>query len=402
MRAADVVRTAAESLARHGLRTVLTAVAVAIGAVAVLALTALGEAAERYVIDRFAAMGAQLLVVSPGRTETEGIAGMAMTGAERDLTIEDAEAVRRRAPAVRATVPISLGAGPVEYGQRRRDVYVVGATAEYARLRDLTVARGSFLPGGDPRAGASVAVLGSRLARELFGAGDPVGAVVRVARARFRVIGVLAPKGQSLGVDIDDLVFVPVARGMRLFHHTSLDHVLVQAAGPASIAAAQRQVREVLTDRHRGEDVTVVTQQAMLDSFAAVIGALTAALAGIAAISLAVAGIGIMNVMLVAVSERTAEIGVLKALGARDATVSRLFVTEAALLSAIGAVAGVVAGTAAVVIAARAFPQVPLRPSALWIGIVLALGLGAGTLFGWMPARRAAALPPVEALRGRR
>jgi putative ABC transport system permease protein len=216
------------------------------------------------------------------------------------------------------------------------------------------------------------------------------------------VLGVLDAKGQALGMNLDDAVLVPVATAMRMFDQASLFRAAVQARDASLVPSALEQTRRVLLRRHDGEeDFTLITQDAMLATFKSVIGALTAALAGIAAVSLAVAGIGIMNVMLVSVSERTAEVGLLKALGARRRQILSIFLAEALLLSGIGALAGVVLGVAIVLVAALAWPDLPLRPSPTWIAAVTAMALGSGLLFGLMPARRAARLQAAEALRGR-
>ena len=400
MRSSDVLALAVESLRLHRVRTELSAAAVSIGVTAVLVLAGLGDAATRYVVQRFAAMGAQIVIVAPGRVETSGMpAGVA--GTDRELTLGDAEAVRR-VPGVRAVVPLSLGSAPFRWGERRRDVYVVGVTAEFAAVRDLVVGRGQFLPAGDPRAGGSVVVIGAKLAREVFGADEPVGRMVRIAQRRFRVVGVLAPKGQSLGYDIDELAIVPVATGLRMFDQSGLRQVLVQAVDPTSLPRVVGGVKAALVERHRGEDFTVITQDALLRSFRAILDALTAAVAGIAAISVGVAGIGIMNVMLVAVSERIAEIGLLKALGARPRQVAGLFLVEALLLAVTGAALGIGLGLGALALGARLWPDFPLAPSPQWVATVLTLALVCGGLFGLLPARRAAALPAAEALRGKR
>ena len=402
MRTADLLRVTGESLLRFRMRSLLTVVGIAIGAFAVLALTALGGAAQRYVVDRFAALGANLVVVTPGRIETSGTFGAGLGGTRRELTLEDAEAIRLRAAGVHATAPMALGTAGVSFGERRRDVYVVGTTAEFARMRDLAAERGAFLPEGDVHGGAAVAVLGAKLARELFGTADPLGRVVRISEARFRVVGVLAPKGQSLGSDFDDMAFVPVARGLRLFDRAGLHHVLVQAAGPSGVPGIVRSVRELLVTRHREEDFTIVTQGAMVQSFRAILDAITAALVAIAGVSLVVAGIGIMNVMLVTVSERVSEVGLLKALGASPRQIEGMFLAEAIVLSLAGAGVAIVVAGIAVELAAARWPTVPFRHSLPWILAVTAFSVAAGTLFGWMPARRAGALDPVQSLEGRR
>ena len=401
MRPADVILLAIESLRRHWLRTCLSLVAVAIGAAAVLLLTTLGEAAKRYVMQQFAALGTNSVAVLPGRTETSGM-GPGVPVGTRDLTIEDAEDIRRRASAVIEVAPFSLGTARMEFEQRHRDVYVVGTTSAYARMLDLSVSAGQFLFPGDPRHGVPVVVIGSKLRHELFGPENPLGKSVRLAGSKFRVIGIVEPKGQVLGIDFDEHAIVPVASALRLFNRSGLTRVLVQAPDERSIPNTLRQVRAILTERHRDEDFTFLTQDAMLQSFRSIIGALTLALSAIAAISLAVAGIGIMNVMLVSVAERVTEVGVLKALGGRPEQIASLFLAEALLLSGVGGISGIALGAAILHAAGRLWPSFPLFFSSVWAGAILAFSLSIGALFGILPARRAARLPAADALRGRR
>jgi putative ABC transport system permease protein len=397
----DLLGLAAESFRVHRARTALTVGAVAVGAAAVVLLTSLGIAAREYVAGQFSSVGVNLVIVLPGRTETSGM-GMAVGAGTKDLTIEDAEAIARRSAHARKVVPFSLGTGRLEYEGRHRDVYVGGTTPEYFAIRSLGMAQGQPLPPGDPRRGDRVVVIGRTIRRELFGDENPLGRVVRIAGAQFRVIGVLEPKGTSLGQDLDDFAFVPVGTGLRLFNQSGLFRIVIQARDASSIAAAVADTKSILTDRHREEDFTVVTQDAMIGSFSAIIRMLTFALAGIGGISLAVAGIGIMNVMLVSVSERIGEIGLLKALGAAPATILTLFLTEAVLLSGAGAVAGILVGMALMVVESRIWPAFPLVPSAGWTAAVIGLALLVGSVFGLLPARRAARLEAVEALRGKR
>jgi len=247
-----------------------------------------------------------------------------------------------------------------------------------------------------------IVVIGPKLRHEVFGDEDALGKTVRIAGTQFRVVGLLEPKGQAMGIDLDDIAIIPVATGLKLFNQSGLFRIMVQARDVPSIPRAIEQVKAVLIDRHREEDFTVITQDAMIKSFRSIIDALTVALAGIAAISLAVAGIGIMNVMLVSVSERVTEVGLLKALGGRRRQITLLFLAEAVFLSGIGAAAGLLAGIAMAGVAGRIFPAFPLEPSGVWIGIVMTLSLAIGGTFGLMPARRAARLPAAEALRGKR
>ena len=397
----DQVRLALETLTLHRLRTGLTLAAIGIGVTAVLLLTALGDAAKAYVVREFAGVGTNLVIVLPGKVETSG--GMpAFGGSTRDLTLEDCDAILHQSPSVRQVAPFSLGTGAIEYGERSRDVRVIGTTAPFLGVRKLTISSGQFLPPGDPRQGDRVVVLGQKVARELFQGENPLGRLVRIAQWRFRVIGVLGVKGTSVGIDYDDLIIIPVAVGLKMFNQTGLFRIMVEAEAPEAVPTALRQVKAVLIARHDDdEDFTLITQDAMLQTFSAVIDALTAGLAGIAAISLAVAGIGIMNVMLVSVSERTGEVGLLKALGAKRRQILDVFLVEAVMLSTGGAAVGVAFGVTVIYIAAGIWTFIPLRPSPGWIALVIALAVTAGVSFGLMPARRAARLDAADALRGR-
>ncbi len=399
MRGAEVLAFSVRSLAAHPVRTALTMLAVAIGAGAVLMLSALGEGARRYVVREFAALGTHLLIVLPGRSETAGAAPGLLAGmTPRELTLEDALALRRSRH-VRRVAPVVVGSAPVSRGAREREATVLGSTAELVRVRRWRLARGRNLPAGDPRAAQAVCLLGATVARELFGAEPPLGRWVRIGDRRFRVIGVLAPQGFALGVKVDEMVVVPVASAQALFDTSGLFRVLVEARGREAVAPARRDVLAILRERHRGEeDVTVVTQDAVLAAFDRILRALTYALAALAAVSLGVAGILVMNIMLVSVAGRRAEIGLLKALGATPALIARLFVAEAGALAAAGGAAGVAFGLGAVELAARLYPSFPL--AAPWWSVPAALGvaLAAGAGFGVLPARRAARLDPVAAL----
>ncbi len=400
MSALDVLRFAASALRGHGLRTVLSMLGVAIGVAAVIMLTALGEGARRYVTDQFASLGTNLLIVVPGRTETTG--GMpGFGGTPNDLTIDDAVAVLRRVRQIRALSPVAMGNETVSFGERSRQVAILGATAEMLEVRDLSMRSGRFLPTGDWDRGTSVAVLGPKSARELFPGIEPVGQVLRIGEFRMRVIGVMAQRGVAIGVDFDDVVIVPVATAMRLFNRTSLFRLLVSVRVYTEIEAAELMIGEVLRDRHDGdEDFTIVTQDAVASAFSQIFAALTAAVVGIAAISLTVAGIGIMNVMLVSVSERTHEIGLLKAIGAHPRQILAAFLVESIMLSAAGGAVGLLTGWLAIEALLAAYPGFSAAPPAWAVAAAAGVSLGVGAIFGVLPARHATRLDPIAALRG--
>ncbi len=385
------------ALRGHRLRTTLTVVGIAVGIGAVVALTALGEGARRYVVQEFAALGSNLLIVLPGKVETSGAAPFG--GVLRDLTLEDFQAVER-VTGVKMAAPLASGAETVRFGDLSRSVPVLGTTGEFAPLRRLHVAQGSFLPAREPHVGGFEIVLGFKVAKELFGSESPLGKTVRVGPYRFRVIGVLAPRGRGLGFDFDELALIPVRTAMRIFNRTSLFRILVECHDHRDMDTVRKRVEEVLFRRHRAQDVTVVSQDAVLEAFSSILRTLTWALSGIAAVSLLVAGIGIMNVMLVAVTERRREIGLLKAVGVTQGQVLVVFLMEALILAGLGGVLGLGLGTGSVWVFKGFYPNFPASPPSWAFAAALSVALGVGALFGLWPAARAARVDPVLALAG--
>ena len=399
MRSADLIRFARDAATGNPLRASLLVLAMAIGVAAVVVLTALGDGARRYVMNEFSALGSNLVIVLPGRSQTGGFnPGNAITNTTRDLTIDDAQALQRGS-AVSRVAPLAVGTSEISAGGKLREVMVAGTVSQYAQVRQLVLAQGRFLTPGDWRRGAAEAVIGSKVRDEIFGSAPALGQLVRIGDRRFRVVGVLGSSGQGLGMNTDELVFVPVSLAQAMFNSNTLFRILVEATGREAIEAAKKQVTDIIQLRHEGEqDVTVVTQDAVLATFDRLLGALTLGVAGIAAISLAVAGILVMNVMLVSVSQRTAEIGLLKALGATGGRIRLLFLAEASMLSLTGAVAGYVLGQLAAALIRQLYPTFPAYPPDWAVLAGLGTALITGILFGVLPARRAAKLDPVQAL----
>ena len=396
----DLVGFALRALRGHRLRTGLSLLGVAIGVAAVVTLTALGEGARRYVLGQFAAVGTNMVIVLPGKTETAG-AMPGFGGVPHDLTLDDALSVARGVPEVDKLAPMVVGTETVAYEERRRQVALFGSTHEALEVRRLGIAQGRFLPPLAWDRGAPIAVLGSNTARELFPAADPVGQVVRVGDWRMRVIGVLEPRGQQLGVDMDDVVIVPVATAMKMLNRSGLFRLVIQVRSYADLQRTKQAVIRLLSERHGEEDVTVITQDAVVSAFSSILGALTMALGGIAAVSLAVAGVGIMNVMLVSVSERTREVGLLKALGAGRGQILAAFLAEAILISSAGGLLGLALGWAAVRVLVAIYPALPASPPPWAVLAAFSLSVAVGGVFGVLPARRATRLDPVAALAGR-
>lgn len=394
----DRLRFAYRALHGYRLRTALMLLAMAIGVAAVILLTSLGEGARRYVTGEFASLGTHLLIVFPGRNETTGGAPPMLSETPRDLTLDDAMALKRSRHVGRIA-PVNVGSAAIAFGGRDREAVIMGTTAEMEPIRHLEVAQGHFLPEMDADRAAPVCVIGETIRQELFGAQRALGEWVRIGDRRFRVIGILASTGVSLGVDTDDMVLIPVASAQQLFNTSTLFRILVEARYREVIELAKDDVVRILRERHDGEeDVTVITQDSVLATFDRIFTALTLTVAGIAGISLVVAGVLIMNIMLVSVTQRTTEIGLLKALGASSTQVMSLFLTEAVLLSLFGALLGLAVGQGGSWAIGHLYPVLPLGAPAWALAAALGVALLTGVVFGVLPARRAARLDPVQAL----
>jgi putative ABC transport system permease protein len=399
MRFTDLLEFAWRVVRGYRGRTLLILAAMGIGVAAVIAVSSIGEGARLYVLNQFGSLGTHLVVVLPGRSETAGaMPGVLMGRTPRDLTIEDALALKR-SPAIHRIAPLIVGAGDVRVGARVREGPVLGSTAELVEIRHMEMAQGQFLPAGDPRHAEPVCVIGATLARELFPGRAALGEWLRIGDRRFRILGVLAAQGESLGFNTDELVIVPLAAAQALFNTEALFRILIEAKSRESIAAAKDDAEEIIRERHEGKrDVTVITQDAVLATFDRILRALTLAVGGLAAISLAVAGILIMNVMLISVTQRRGEIGLLKALGATGRQIGLAFIAEAVLLALGGAGLGLAVGKLGQMLIGQIYPSVPF--TAPWWALVAAplTALATAVLFAVTPARRAAKLDPVRAL----
>lgn len=397
MRTADFIHFAYLSLAAHRLRTFLTALGIAVGIAAVILLTSIGEGLHRFVIDEFTQFGTNLIGISPGKTSTRG-GSLGAINTVRPLSIEDAIALRR-APYVLTTDPAVQGNADVEYAGRSRRVMLNGVSHQFTAALRMKVAIGEFLPDDDPRAARAFVVLGSKVAQELFPGENPLGTRVRVGSERYRIVGVMAPKGQVLGFDLDDTVYIPVGRALEMFNRESLAEIHVTYEPTAPLEEVEEGIRHVLVARHGREDFTITPQQKMLEVFGTVLGAITFAVGAIGGISLLVGGVGILTILTIAVSERTGEIGLLRAIGATRQRILLLFLGEAAVLAALGGAAGLALGWGIAGILAIAVPALPVHTPWSYAVLAEASAIVIGLVAGVMPARRAALLDPLEALR---
>ncbi len=394
----DLVLLALGALRAHRLRSALSMLGIAIGIASVTLLTSIGEGTRAYIVGQFTQFGTNLIGINPGKAETIGIPGV-LGGTTRKLTIDDAESLARL-PVIEAVMPVAFGAARVEARGRGRSVFVYGVTPDTPRVWRWGVRLGSFWPAGDPRRGAQLAVLGPKLKHELFGDANALGQLVRIGGTRFRVTGIMEPKGQFLGFDLDDAAYVPVASAMRLFNLDELneiDLIFRQGLEADTVVAA---IRAHLMERHSGrEDFTITTQAEMLKVFGNVMNIVTLAVGAIGGVSLVVGAIGILTMMWIAVGERTHEIGLVRSLGATREQVQGLFLTEAAALSTLGGLLGLAGGVGLCAVLRTVVPGLPVATPPEFVLAALGVSLATGLASGVLPARRAAALDPVEALR---
>ena len=393
----DVLRLILGTVRAHRLRTFLTILGIAIGTSSVILLTSIGEGLRYFMLDQFTQFGTNLMSVNPGKVQTFGMPSIATT--TRKLTIEDAEELRR-VPGVEKVVPVTFGSARVESANRSRSVFIYGVTSEAPEAWRFEIGLGSFLPEMDPRRGAPLVVLGPKLKTEIFGEQNSLGKYVRIGGRRFQVIGIMAPKGQMLGFDLDDAAYVHTAVALKLFNKEGLQEIDVLFSKGQSAAVVQQRVTRLLKERHDGEeDFTIITQTEMLQSLDKILGMITLAVGAIAAISLIVGAVGILTMMWISVNERVSEIGLEKAIGAEPNQILILFLSEAAGLSTLGGASGVAVGLFLAQALGLLIPALPVRVPTLYVVLSIVVSILAGLASGILPARRAARLDPLDALR---
>jgi len=403
MRFTDCNRIAFGAVVRYPLRTGMMLLATSIGVGAVLMLTSLGESARGYVSQQFQTLGTNMVIVLPGKTETAGAGPGVISGATaRDLTLDDARALTR-SRAIKLIAPVIVGSAAVSLGGLERETTVLGTTPEFADIRQWKMGLGKFLPNVDMDRASPVCVIGHVIRSELFRDEPPIGKWLRIGDRRCRVTGVLMDQGTSIMIDVNEVVIVPVSYAQTLFDVSGLFRILAQATSRETMGRARQDIIRIIRERHYDEeDVTVITQDAVLSTFDGIFDTLTRALAGIASISLIVAGVLIMNVMLVAVSQRTQEVGLLKALGATRRQIIALFLAEAVFLAVFGGIAGLGFGYLAVSGLRMFYPEYIFMPP-VWAAVgAFMVAIICGIFFGIWPARKAAGLDPITALAGRR
>ena len=394
---ADLARLSFSAVLARRLRSGLTALGIAVGIAAVVLLTSMGEGLHRFVLAEFSQFGTNLIAITPGKATTHGMSGAVMSNV-RPLTLDDAVAVGHL-PQVIAAVPLIQGNAAVEADKLQRRTTVFGVGHQMPAVWQFRVSAGQFLPDDDPRTARAFIVLGSRVKDELFASTSPLGKFVRVGGSRFRVIGVMESKGQMLGFDLDDAVYIPAAKSMELFNRESLMEIDVLYKSELQAEEVKNKLKQVIMARHGDEDFTVVTQQQMLEVLSSVLDILTFAVGALGGISLVVGGVGILTIMTIAVKERTAEIGLLNALGAKRRQILLLFLSEAMLLSVFGGVLGLLLGWSIAELIHNIVPAIPVHTSWQFALLAVLLAMIVGLLAGVMPARKAAGMNPVDALR---
>jgi len=397
VRLPDLARFAIGAVVAARLRSALTVLGILVGIAAVVMLTAIGEGVRLFVLGEFTQFGTNLLAVVPGKTNTFGASG-ATISTVRPLLLDDAEALARLEQ-VLDVVPVVQGNARVEHGARARRTIVLGVGAAVPEVWKMNVGIGRFLPPEDYGRARPFAVLGAKMQRELFGDANPLGARIRIGRDRYRVLGVMAPKGQMLGFDLDDTVFIPVARALEMFDREGVMEIDVLYESDLAAARVEELVRRAMIARHGREDFTIITQDKMLEVLDSVLEVLTLGVAALGGISLLVGAVGILTIMTIAVTERTAEIGLLRALGARRTHVLRIFLGEAVALGSLGGLAGIAVAVATVELAGALLPALPVQVAWRYIALAMALAVGIGLGAGILPALRAARMQPLEALR---
>lgn len=397
MRFSDLISHSYRSVISHKLRSSLTALGLIIGIAAVIILTSIGRGIHTYVLAEFTQFGTNLIAVFPGKTTTLGLSG-ATISTVRPLTIDDALGIANL-DNILAALPLVQGNARIEAGNKQRRTTVLGVGPSVPEVWKINVASGRFLPAHEQANPRAFAVLGHKLAAELFAGRNPLGQRIRIGSDRFRVLGVMEKKGQMMGFDMDDTIYIPTAKALALFDRESVMEIDVLYKSNTAASSIEKSITRLLITRHGGEDFSLITQDQMLKSMDSILNILTLSVAALGGISLLVGSVGILTIMTIAVTERISEIGLLRAVGAEQNAIFMLFLFEALVLSLVGGVIGVGLGILIVQLIGFVVPGLPVQLAWVYIMAAFAVSLLIGLLAGVMPAMKAARLQPLDALR---
>ena len=398
----ECILMALTSLSENKVRSFLTTLGVIIGVMSVILLVSLGEAAQLYIESQFNGMGSNVIMVSPGKQETTNSMVVVNAGSYRKLTTQDAREIKRKAQGIKAVSGTVVGTAKIKYRNIEKNCLMLGCQEDFAIIRELNVQMGRFIEEPDVDKNNKVCVIGLQVKRDIFGSKPALYEKISINQSKHVIVGVLEERGQMLGINLDDIVIVPLPSGQQMFYggEDTCFEINVAAKSPEDIELATESIRQILIAAHDyTEDFTIVDQDGILASFGKILDALRLMLAGIAAISLLVGGIGIMNIMLVSVRERTREVGIRKAVGARRRDIALQFLIEAVTLSVCGGLVGVLIAWVSTLILGLLYPTMPVIISTWSVLTAFLFSLSVGVFFGVYPAIKASGVDPVEALR---
>lgn len=400
MLAREILRLSFESLFVQKLRTALTMLGMVIGVGSIVLLVSIGQGAKNYVTSEFEGLGTNLIIVQPGKSDKKTHMGPPVGAAQRKMTTADVAAIERKALNLQAVSGVVLGTASARFEDALSNITLFGTNEQFPQILTIKIARGGYFTREEDEYGRRVVVLGQNVAKDLFGEADPVGLTIKLNQSEYRIVGVMAPMGNKLGLDFDELGFIPTQAALKLFNEDKLFGIRAKASSRTGVDDAVEEITEILKERRDGEeDFTVITQVSMMETMGTILNMLTYVLGAIAAVSMVVAGIGIMNIMWVSVVERTQEIGIRRAVGAQRRDIVKQLLAEAVMLSVMGGLVGL---TGAILITFGfylVFPSFDMR-APLWIvppSFLVAFVVG--VVFGVFPAWRASKIEILDALR---
>lgn len=389
-----------EALVENKLRSMLTMLGMIIGVAAVILLVSVGTGAKRYITAEFESLGTNIIIIQPGKTDKKSSMGPPISSSKGKITLADVDAIQKGSQLLAGISGVMYGAGTVKNEASTSNIFIMGSNEQLQKILNINITQGNYISKEDEDSGRRVVVIGWNVKENLFGKDPALGKLVKVNESEHRVIGVIKPTGDKLGFNVDEMIFIPNRSALRLFNTDRLFGIRAAAKSRASLDDAVADITAILKERHNGEeDFTIITQVTMMDSMNTILNMLTYALGAIAFISMLVGGIGIMNIMLVSVTERTREIGIRRAVGARQSDILKQFIIEAVVISVSGGLIGIFISLFITYILHFFFPGFDMRPPFWIIPPSFFLSFFTGLIFGVWPARKAARIQTIDALR---